>query len=129
MEKHETRRTSLTGAQTGILAALRTVLILHVLAVFVQAVFAGEFLSGADGPVFFHEFTAFVILGICLIQIALAAFSRSLWLVISTVFIFLAEGLQVGTGFARFLDVHIPLAIFVFGALVWQTVWAFRKQA
>ncbi|MGH9558441.1 MAG: hypothetical protein ACRD30_04310 [Bryobacteraceae bacterium] len=99
------------------------------LAIFVQAVFAGEFLSGQDGPVFFHEFTGFVILGICLVQIALAAFSGSPWLAISTVFIFLAEGLQVGTGFARFLGVHIPLAIAVFGAVIWQTLWVFRKRA
>jgi hypothetical protein len=41
--------------------------------------------------------------------------------------IFLCEGLQVGTGSGRFLNVHIPLSVVIAGAVVGQLVWAFRR--
>jgi hypothetical protein len=114
------------------LAALRTILLLHALAVMAQAVFAGEFLSGLDAPVVFHAWTGWFVLGLSLAQIAAAIgmnrFGGPLWLVVSSIFVCLAEALQVGTGYGRFLGVHIPLGVFVFGAVVWQALWAFRKQ-
>ena len=115
------------------LAALRMVLVLHVLSVLAQAIFAGEFLSGADEPVVFHAWTAWFILGLSIAQILLSItftrFGGPLWLVIVSVFVLIAEGLQTGTGYGRFLGVHIPLAVFVFGAVVWQMVWSFQKHA
>lgn len=115
-----------------ILAAFRTTLVLHALGVLAQAVFAGQFLSGIDAPVLFHEWTAWFILGVSAAQIVLAViFTRlggPLWLVIASVFVLITEGLQTGTGYGRFLSVHIPLGVFVFGAVTWQMLWAFQKQ-
>ncbi|HYL39657.1 MAG TPA: hypothetical protein VEV17_27315 [Bryobacteraceae bacterium] len=97
-----------------------------------QAVFAGQFLAGVDAPVVFHAWTGWFVLGVSLAQIAAAIafanFGGPLWLVISSVFVCIAEALQVGTGYARFLAVHIPLGVFVFGAVVAQAAWALRKQ-
>jgi hypothetical protein len=97
-----------------------------------QAVFAGQFLSGLEAPVVFHAWTGWFVLGLSLAQIvsviALARFGGPLWLVISSIFVCIAEALQVGTGYGRFLAVHIPLGLFVFGALIGQTLWALRKQ-
>jgi len=115
------------------LAILRLVLILHALAVLAQAVFAGEFLSGVDSPVKFHEFTGWVVLSLAAMQLAAAAALlrsniTSLWLVFGSVFVLLGEGLQIGTGYGRFLNVHIPLAVIVFGVVTWQTVSVFLKR-
>jgi hypothetical protein len=46
--------------------------------------------------------------------------------VMASALIFLAEGLQIGTGYGRFLTVHVPLAVLIFGGLAAQTVWVFR---
>ena len=114
------------------LSALRTVLVLHASSVFAQAIFAGQFLPGIDSPVVFHAWTAWFIIGVSVVQILLAiSFLRvggPLALVISSVFVFIAEGLQTGTGYGRFLGVHVPLGVFVFGAVIWQMLWAFQKQ-
>ena len=113
---------------------LRLVLVCHVLTGFAQSVFAGQFLSGSDSPVVFHEVTGWVLLVICAIQIVLAAVLMrsgitSLSLVFSSIFVFLAEGLQIGTGYGRFLNVHVPLGVIIVAAVIWQTICAFLKPA
>lgn len=114
-----------------ILAILRVVLCIHTGVLFAQSGLAGEFLSGTDSIVKFHEWTAWAILGICLVQIAVVALAMrtsgaSLWLFIGTILIFLAEVLQTGTGYGRFLRVHIPLGVVAFAAVSWQTISQFR---
>ena len=117
---------------TTALTALRVVLAVHALAVLAQATLAGQFLSGVEGPVQFHEWTAWFVLVLSAAQIVLAFwFVRSggpIWLLVASVFIVIAEALQVGTGYGRFLGVHIPLGVFVFGAVVWMFLWTFGKQ-
>ena len=117
-----------------LLTTLRIILILHTIAVLTQSVFAGQFLSGIDSQVVFHERSAYVILALALAQIALSALGLksgvgSLWLLFGSTFVFLAEGLQMGTGYGRFLGVHVPLGVIVFGALMWQTSLAFRSES
>jgi hypothetical protein len=114
------------------LAILQFVLVCHALGVFAQSVLAGQFLSGIDRPVKFHEWTGWGVLAISAIQIAIVAvFMRSgkssLWLFFGSILVFLAEGLQVGTGYGRFLEVHIPLGVIVFGVVTSQTISAFLK--
>jgi hypothetical protein len=93
--------------------------------VLVQAVFAGQFLSGSDNQVALHEEMGWIIFSISAVQVILAvAFLRSgivsLWLMFGSVFLFLGEGLQLGTGYARFLGVHVPLGVMIFGLVSWQ---------
>jgi hypothetical protein len=99
----------------------------------VQSALAGEFLSGTDEVVKFHELTAWIILGICAIQIAVAALVQrsggaSLWLFIGTLLIFLAEALQTGTGYGRFLRVHIPVGVLAFAGVFWQLMAQLRRR-
>lgn len=116
----------MTGART-----MQIVLILHAMGVLMQATLAGRFLSGEDSAVAIHEVTGWAIAGICFIQIILAVVLKGvpLWFVIASVATFLAEGLQVGTGYGRFLNVHIPLSILIAGAVMGQILWAFRRRA
>lgn len=114
------------------LAILQFVLVCHALGVFAQSVLAGQFLSGIDRPVKFHEWTGWGVLAISAIQVIIVAvFMRSgkssLWLFFGSILVFLAEGLQVGTGYGRFLEVHIPLGVVVFGAVTWQAISAFLR--
>ncbi len=115
------------------LAFLRVVLVAHTLALLAQAGLAGEFLSGTDGIVKFHEWTAWATLGICILQIGLAALATragtaSWWLLIGSVFVLLAEALQTGTGYGRFMSVHIPLGVIAFGAVLLQTISQFGRR-
>ena len=114
------------------LAILRIVLVCHALAVLTQAVFAGQFLSGSDSQVQFHEVTGWIVLAICLGQIAIvAALMRSgrvsLMLLFGSIFVLLGEGLQIGTGYGRFLNVHVPLGVIIFGSVAAQAFSVFLK--
>ena len=109
-------------------------LVCHVLTVFAQSVLAGQFLSGSDSPVKFHEWTGWIVLLISAIQILLAAVLMrsdvtSLFLVLGSIFLFLAEGLQIGTGYGRVLNVHVPLGVMIVAAVSCQTISAFLKPA
>lgn len=115
------------------LAILRVILVCQTLAVLTQSVFAGQFLAGSDGAVKFHEFTGWTILALAAFQIPvngtlMRSGSASLWLFFVSVFIFLAAALQVGTGYGRFLNVHIPLGVIIFGAITAQTIAVFSTQ-
>jgi hypothetical protein len=115
------------------LAILRTAVVCHALAVLTQAVFAGEFLSGSDSQVKFHEVTGWIVVAISLGQIAIVAVlmrssGLSLMLLFGSIFIFLGEGLQIGTGYGRFLNVHVPLGVIIFGSVAAQAVSVFLKS-
>jgi hypothetical protein len=113
--------------------ALRIVLVLHSCALLAQPALAGEFLSGSDQAVRFHELLAWVILGLCSIQIALATVGLRIgvatyWLPIGSALLLLAESLQTGVGYGRFLRVHIPLGAIEFAVVLVQTVSVFRSR-
>ena len=112
---------------------LLLVLAIHAAGLFVQSALAGEFLSGTDQVVQVHELTAWIMLGVCAIQITVAALAlrsggASLWLLIGTLLIFLAEALQTGTGYGRFLRVHIPVGVLVFAGVSWQFMAQLRRR-
>lgn len=115
-------------------AVLRVVIVCHVLGQFAESVFAGQFLSGSDSQVRFHELTGWIVFAISVIQILMAAVLMrsgvtSLWLVFGSVFVFFGEGLQIGTGYGRFLNVHVPLGVIIVAAGSWQAVSVFLKPA
>ncbi len=125
-------RNDTPGGGDPLLKALRAVCAVHILAVFSQAVSAGQFLSGDPTPVRFHEVGAWVILTVAAAQLILVIirgrfFTGMLPLTLSSVAILLCEGLQTGTGYGRFPQVHIPLAVLIFGGLVWQGYQLFRS--
>jgi hypothetical protein len=111
---------------------LQTILVAHALLVLFQASVAGEFLSGTDSVVKFHEFAGWTTLAVGLVQtlvagLALRGGSLSLGIFIGSILVMLAEALQVGTGYGRFLRVHIPLGVIVFGAVIVQMISVFRR--
>jgi hypothetical protein len=112
--------------------ALRIVVVLHLVAILIQAALAGQFLSGLDAAVQLHERTGWGLAAIGLAQVLLTVVQRlppgsALVLILSSAAIFLAEALQVGTGYLRFLGVHIPLAILIAGGTAAVAVRVFRS--
>ena len=110
---------------------LRAILVVHGIGVFAQAVFAGQFLSGLDGAVYWHEVAGWSVLALCLMQIAVSVSLRvprgaTLPFALSSSLIFLAEALQAGTGYGRFLEVHVPLGALILAGLAAQLMWVFR---
>ena len=81
----------------------------------------------------FHELTGWIVLAISLSQVMIAAWlirtnSISLLMLFGSIFILLGEGLQIGTGYGRFLNVHVPLGVILFGSVAAQAVSAFSKS-
>jgi hypothetical protein len=114
------------------LAILRTVVLCHLLAVLTQSVFAGQFLSGSDSQVTFHEWTGWIVVAISFSQIVIAGLlvssgRVSLMFLFGSIFILLGEGLQIGTGYGRFLNVHVPLGVIIFGSVAAQAVSVFQE--
>lgn len=115
----------------AIRVALRSLLVLHASALLLQPALAGEFLSGTDGVVRMHELLGWAIFGLCSIQVVLAAIgmrvgAATYWLTLGSALVLLAEGLQIGVGYGRFLRVHVPLGAVEFAVVLLQTVSVFR---
>jgi len=114
------------------LRLFRGILVLHVLGVLTQSVLAGQFLSGADSMVVMHEVTGWCVATLGLMQTGLAfTLPRQrggLWFAVGSFFLLIGEALQVGTGYGRFLGVHVPLALLIVTALVAMTGAAFRGE-
>lgn len=112
--------------------ALILTCLLQACCVFVQAVLAGSFLSGTDAAVWMHEVGGWITFLVAVFQVVLLALPAGrrygIWLLVSSVGIATAEILQLGTGYGRFLRVHIPLAVLIVSGLVWQVTWIVRKQ-
>jgi hypothetical protein len=105
---------------------LRAVVATHLLLAVVQAVLAGQFLSGADHTVVLHELLGLLAMASGLAQ-ALACIKRApLGFLIFSIVIVLAEALQIGTGYGRFLAVHIPLGVIICAGLATQLTWLIR---
>jgi hypothetical protein len=117
------KKTMNSDRQTKLMTALQVVLAIHAASGFAQAVSAGIFLSGRDAAVGFHGGIARFMMIISLLQVITAVF---LWkpggqpprIALISGAIFLAEVVQIGTGFAHILSVHVPLAVGIILGLV-----------
>jgi hypothetical protein len=111
--------------------ALRIVITTHVLAVFVQAVFAGRFLSGDFEMLRAHFVNSQVVGALGLAETALAILywrpgrGRG-WPALACLAVSIAEPLQIASGLLRVIGVHVPLAMAIFAASVLLTLWAWR---
>jgi hypothetical protein len=116
------------------LQVLRVVAIMHTLAMLVQPVLAGRYLSGDVQAIDLHRINAGVVTAfdavqlICAIVFTWAGRGRS-WPIYASLATALAVEVQVGVGFERVLAVHIPLGVSIIVTQVLVTVWLFRSGA
>lgn len=109
--------------------ALRAVITLHAVDVFLQPVFAGRFLSGDYGMLGAHGNNAFAVVIIALVQTVLAVVywrpgGGPGWPALASVGLLVAESVQMELGFARVIGVHVPLGVAIVAAAILMLVWA-----
>jgi hypothetical protein len=116
------------------LQVLRVVAVLHSLAMIVQPVFAGMYLSGDVDALFAHQVNAGVVTAFDVIQLICAiVFSWKgggrFWPIYTSLAIAVVVEVQVGVGFERVMAIHVPLGVSIIVAQILLTVWLFRADA
>lgn len=112
---------------------IRVLIVVNVIVMLVQAMWAGRMLGGDARSVELHELTAkvLVLLGtaIALSMILarrVAKFPRSL--LISSVGLVIAEILEFALGHMNLVAFHVPLGLAIFGGAVRQMVWVLQQR-
>jgi hypothetical protein len=110
---------------------LRAVVTVHLVAVLLQPVLAGRYFDGDVDAIGWHAALGSVVaaLGLAVIAAALlyvVAARRSWPLLVVAALLFVAEGLQIGFGYAHQLGLHVPLGVAVAVAAVLLAAWAWR---
>ena len=113
---------------------LRGVLAAHLGGVLVQPLLAGIVLTGDVDAIGVHRWVGLAVVssGLAVVAVALAyalAGRGRWWLLPATVVLFLAEGLQLGAGFARLLQAHVPLGVAITVTATLLTGWAWSPAA
>ena len=113
---------------------LRAALTVHLLAVLAQPVLAGLFLTGDIDAIAVHGTIGstlaavdLLVIGVTLVHV-LGGRGR-LWVLPVIVVLFLAVGLQVGMGYARTLEIHVPLGVAIVTASVLLAAWVWSPSA
>lgn len=115
------------------LLLLRILVTTHLVAVLALPVLAGLFLTGDVDAIAVHGAigSALAAFGLVLIAATLVYVLRRgrLWVLPAAVLLFLAVGLQIGMGYARALQIHIPLGVAIVTAAVLFTIWVWSPSA
>jgi hypothetical protein len=113
---------------------LRGILAVHLVAVLCQPVLAGLFLSGDVAAIEIHGVIGTVMGLLTLVALGAAvayviAGRGRLWVLPVGVVLLLAEGAQIGLGYAHELQLHIPLGVAIVVASVLLAIWAWTPSA
>jgi hypothetical protein len=111
---------------------LRVVLILNVLTMLLQALFAGRMLGGDDQSANFHEFTARALVLLTASQMMLAILLRlrrgcPTWVPIASGGLLVAEVLEFALGHFHSVALHVPLGLAIFGGAIRQLLWSVQE--
>ena len=100
---------------------------------FLQAVFAGRFLSGDYGMLALHRDNATYVglLGLVQIVVAILAWRLSRVpgrVVAAAIVVALLVVVQIAIGFARFMGIHVPLGVAIVAGYGWLTGWLWTHR-
>jgi hypothetical protein len=114
--------------------ALRIVTLAFVLAVLAQPVLAGLFLTGDVDAIGVHgligSLLALGAMAVIAVVLAYVFGGRgTLWVLPVSVLLFLAVGFQIGAGYARQLELHVPLGVVIVTTSVLLAGWAWSPLA
>lgn len=110
----------------------RTVISVHALSAFAQAVLAGGFLNGNYDMLGLHggiSATGVEILGYLQVVVAVLYWRPAggvLWPALASVAIAAAENVQITLGFDRTIGLHVPLGVVIIAAMTVLATWAWR---
>lgn len=112
---------------------LRIAATVHLVLALAQPVLAGLFLTGSVDAIKVHGVLGSVlaVAGQALIAAAIAyVVARGrLWVIPAMVVLFLAVGLQIGMGYARVLQLHVPLGVAIVTVSVLLAIWVWTPSA
>jgi hypothetical protein len=115
---------------SGYVTAFKAVAALNTLSVLVQAVTAGQLMSG--GTATLHGTGAFAVHVLGLVQLVVAVLMwrpgrRAGWPALVSAAVLLLGFVQSALGGSGVVAVHVPLGMTLFGLSVWLLVWAWRR--
>jgi hypothetical protein len=107
----------------------RAIVLINLLVVFIQFVFAGQMLGGSDSAVTTHGATGVLLVLIAVVQTTVSVFMRiqgvcPRWLVPANIGILLADVVEAVCGHFHVVAVHVPLAVAIFGGIMRQLFWS-----
>jgi hypothetical protein len=113
---------------------LRLVITVHLLAVLAQPVLAGRYLTGDVDAIEVHGLVGSLLMLVTMTVFAAAlayvlAGRGRLWVLPVIVLLFLAEGFQIGMGYARELQLHVPLGVAIVVTSVLLAAWVWTPTA
>ena len=113
---------------------LRFLLTGHLIAVLAQPVLAGRYLTGDVDAMAVHglvgSLLALVAMSLMAGALAYVIGGRGqLWVLPVMVLVFLGEGFQIGMGYSRALQVHVPLGVAIVVTAVLLAVWVWTPSA
>ncbi len=112
---------------------LRGVVTAFLVMVLAQPVLAGLFLTGDVDAIGVHGVigSALAAVGMGLVAVTLLYVLRRgrLWVLPVAALMFVATGLQIGLGYSRALQVHVPLGVAIVTAAALLAVWAWSPSA
>jgi hypothetical protein len=119
-------------APRSLLAALRTVAIVHLAVLAMQPVLAGQIFSGRPDALAFHSTLGETVAWLGLVQalMALLCWLRNgvgVWFAAACLVIFGLDGLQVHLGHAKELSAHVPLGASLLAISLAMTLWLWRQ--
>jgi len=112
--------------------AFRTVITVHAIDAFAQAVLAGGFLDGRFELLGLHRDNAIlgvVVLGYLQILVAVLYWRPGggpAWPLAASAVISAAESLQIVLGFTRRIALHVPLGVAIIAGMALLAAWAWR---
>ena len=113
---------------------LRFLLTGHLVAVLAQPVLAGRYLTGDVDAIKVHglvgSLLSLVAMALIAGAIAYVLGGRGrLWVLPAAVLVFLAEGFQIGMGYSRNLELHVPLGVAIVVTAVLLAAWVWTPSA
>lgn len=105
----------------------------HLVLVLAQPVLAGLFLTGNVDAIAVHSAIGSALAAVAIVLIATTLIyvvrRGSLWVLPAAVVLFFAVGLQIGMGYSRVLQIHIPLGVAIVMAALAFAVWVWTPSA
>jgi hypothetical protein len=110
------------------------VITVNLLAVLAQPVLAGLYLTGDVDAIGVHGLIGSLLAVVALVVVAVAlayvlAGRGRLWVLPAAVLLFLAVGFQIGAGYARQLELHVPLGVTIVVTSVLLAGWVWTPSA
>ncbi|MFI7447350.1 hypothetical protein ACIBQX_07605 [Nonomuraea sp. NPDC049714] len=115
---------------SGYLTAFKAVALLYMVAVLVQAVTAGQLLSGATGGLHGVGAGAVLLLGLAQLVVAVLLWRPGRgagWPALVSLAVLLLGLVQSMLGGSGAVAAHVPLGMALFGLSVWLVVWSWRR--